>query len=80
MTSSTVAVVRVVRSTRPTRPSSLTTVWSGRTPASEPASMVTVREKDCEGPMPTTRAGTSAWPRFSEALVSPSYSASRLRS
>ena len=26
----------------------------------EPASMVTVRENDCAGPMPTTRAGTSA--------------------
>ena len=30
--SSTVAVVRVTRRTRPTRPSSLSTVWSGRTP------------------------------------------------
>ena len=48
--SSTVAVVGVTRSTRPTRPSSFSTVWSGRTPASEPASTVTVRENDCAGP------------------------------
>ena len=48
--SSTVAVVGVTRRTRPTRPSSSSTVWSGRTPASDPASTVTVREKDCAGP------------------------------
>ena len=38
------------RSTRPTRPSLLSTVMSGWTPASEPASMVTVRENDWDGP------------------------------
>ena len=48
--SSTVAVVRVTRSTRPTSPSAFSTVWSGRTPAAEPASMVTVRENDWAGP------------------------------
>ena len=80
ITSSTVAVVLVTRSTRPTSPSALTTVWSGWTPAAEPASMVTVREKDCEAPTPTTRAGTSACPSVLAALVRPSYSARRLRS
>ena len=59
-TSSTVAVERVTRSTRPTSPSLLMTVMSGRMPASEPASMVAVREKDWLGPSPTTRAGTRA--------------------
>ena len=49
-TSRTVAVVRVTRSTRPTSPSSFSTVWSGLTPASEPASMVTVLENDWAGP------------------------------
>jgi hypothetical protein len=57
---STVAVVRLARTTRPTRPSALTTVESGFTPASVPASMVTARVKDCAGPIPTTRDGTSA--------------------
>ena len=56
--SSTVAVVRPAETTRPTRPAPLTTVMSGRTPASVPASMVTVLEKDCAGPQPTTRLGT----------------------
>ena len=32
----------------------------GPDPGSEPASMVTVREKDWRGPSPTTRAGTRA--------------------
>ncbi len=58
--SSTVAVVLVTRSTRPTSPSLLSTVMSGGMPAREPASMVTVRENDCDGPSPTTRAGTRA--------------------
>ena len=58
--SSTVAVERSARSTRPTRPSLLSTVMSGCTPEERPASMVTVREKDCAGPTATTRAGTSA--------------------
>ena len=58
--SSTVAVERSARSTRPTRPSLLSTVMSGRTPEVVPASMVTVRENDCAGPIATTRAGTSA--------------------
>ncbi len=73
VTSRTVAVVRVTRSTRPTRPSLLTTVMSGPTPAREPASMVTVLLKDCDGPTATTRAGTSACPRSWAAWVSPSY-------
>ena len=58
--SSTVAVVLVTRSTRPTSPSLFRTVMSGRMPAREPASMVTVRENDWDGPSPTTRAGTRA--------------------
>ena len=49
--SSTVAVLRRGRTTRPTSPSALTTVMSGARPASVPASMVTVREKDCAGPI-----------------------------
>ena len=48
--SSTVAVVGVTRRTRPTSPWSLSTVWSGWTPAAEPASIVTVRENDWAGP------------------------------
>ena len=75
-TSSTVAVVRVTRSTRPTSPSSLTTVRSGRSPASEPASMVTVREKVWDGADRRRRGpGTSAWPSVLAAAVRPSYSA-----
>ena len=31
-----------------------------RMPEEVPASIVTVREKDCIGPIPTTRAATSA--------------------
>ena len=58
--SSTVAVDRSARTTRPTSPSLLSTVMSGRTPARVPASMVTVRENDCAGPIATTRAGTRA--------------------
>ena len=48
--SRTVAVWLVTSMTRPTRPSALTTVMSGRRPASEPASMVTVLEKDWAEP------------------------------
>ena len=59
-TSSTVAVELVTRRTRPTSPSLLRTVMSGWTPAREPASMVTVCEKDWDGPSPTTREGTRA--------------------
>ena len=59
-TSSTVAVVEVTRRIRPTRPWPLTTVMSGASPARLPASMVTVRENDCAGPIAITRAGTSA--------------------
>ena len=80
MTSSTVAVLRVTRRTRPTRPSLLTTVMSGPTPASEPASMVTVKLCDWRDPTATTRAGTRADPRSSAAVVSPSYCSRRLRS
>ena len=50
-TSSTVAVVPVTRRTRPTRPSLLRRSCPGGCPARVPASMVTVREKDCAGPM-----------------------------
>ena len=53
---------------------------SGPIPAWEPASIVTVLLKDCEGPTATTRAGTSAWPRSWAAWVRPSYDSSRLRS
>src|SRR4051794_17167965 len=58
--SSTSAVDRVALMTRPTSPSLLSTVMSLCTPEEVPASMVTVREKDCIGPMPTTRDATSA--------------------
>ena len=58
--SSTLAVERVALMTRPTRPSLLSTVMSLCTPEEVPASMVTVRENDCIGPIPTTRAATSA--------------------
>ena len=51
MISSTVAVVADAAITRPTRPSALTTVRSGTTPSSVPASIVTVREKDWAGPI-----------------------------
>ncbi len=53
---------------------------SGLMPDWEPASMVTVRENDCDGPSPTTRAGTRARPSDFADAVSPSYSSSRLRS
>ena len=72
--------MRVTRSTRPTRPSLLTTVMSGPTPDSEPASMVTVKLCDWREPSATTRAGTSADPRSSAAVVRPSYCSRRLRS
>ena len=40
----------------------MTTVMSGPTPASEPASMVTVKLCDCARAEATTRAGTRADP------------------
>ncbi len=78
--SSTLAVLRVALITRPTRPSLFSTVMSLRTPEVVPASMVTVRENDCIGPMPTTRAATRAYPVWFAVPVRPSSSASRLRS
>ena len=57
--SSTLAVERVAAMT-PTSPSLFSTVMSLRMPEEVPALIVTVREKDCIGPIPTIAATTSA--------------------